>query len=170
MAKRYKLVDPLQSGTSERVLVTDWSKCAFCQEDTSEVLHCPAESWWNTLGAGYKTISDLLVGFSRIGCLPRTMDLSRLDDGEGIEATLQQHKAKWHDSCRLWYNKTQLQHAEKRKRPTEDVTDACTKVTYSLTSLLKIDTGPLTWHGLTEREPICCLCWVPEGELCHEEV
>ena len=91
--------------------------------------HCPAEFRQNTLGAGYKTISDLLVGFSSIGCLPRTMDLSHLDDGERIEATLQQHKAKWHDSCRLRYNKTQLQLAEKRKRPTEDVADASMKFT-----------------------------------------
>lgn len=79
MAKKYKVVDPFDTGTSKRVLVTDWSKCAFCQEDSSEVLHCPAESRRNTSGAGYKTISDLLVGFSTIGCLPRTMDLSHLD-------------------------------------------------------------------------------------------
>ena len=129
MAKRYKVVDPLQSGTSKHVLLTDWSKCVFCQEDLSEVLHCPAESRRNTLGAGYKTISDLLVGFSRIGCLSKTIDLSRLDNGDGIEATLQQHKAKWHDTCRLGYNKTRLRRAEKRKRPTKDVANASKKFT-----------------------------------------
>ena len=118
MAKKYKAVDPLHTGTSKRLLVTDWSKCAFCQEGSSEVLHCPAESRQNTSGAGYKRISDLLVGFSTTGCLPRTMDLSHLDDGEGIEATVQQHKAKWHDSYRLQYNKTQLQRAEKRTSST----------------------------------------------------
>ena len=64
------------------------------------------------------------MGFSRIGCLLKTIDLSRLEDGDGIEATLQQNKAKWHDSCRLGYNKTQLQRAEKRKRSTEDVANA----------------------------------------------
>ena len=46
-----------------------------------------------------------MVSFSRIGCLPKTNDLSCLNDSDGIEATLQQHKAKWHDSCRLGYNK-----------------------------------------------------------------
>ena len=61
--------------------------------------------------------------------LTKTIDLSRLDDGEGIEATLQQHKAKWHNYCRLQYNKTKLQHAEKRKRPVEDATDAPKKFT-----------------------------------------
>jgi hypothetical protein len=80
-------------------------------------------------GAGYKTITDLLMGFNSIGCLPRTLNLSRLDDGDGIEATLRQHKAKWHDSCRLEYNKTKLQRAEKRKRPAEGDTDDSKKFT-----------------------------------------
>ena len=35
---------------------------------------------------------------------------------KGVEATLKKHKARWHDSCRLRYNKTQLGRAEKRKR------------------------------------------------------
>ncbi|KAG0714703.1 hypothetical protein GWK47_001512 [Chionoecetes opilio] len=120
MAKVYKVVDPLQPGTSTQGLETDWSKCVLCQEDTSEVLHCPAESTRATQGAGYKTIAELLVGFDRIGCLPTSINLSRLDDGNGIEETLQRHKAKWHDSCRLLYNRTKLQRAEKRKKPPED--------------------------------------------------
>ena len=60
------------------------------------------------------------------------MNSSRFDGGEGIEAALKQHKAKWHDSCRLQYNKTQLRRAEKRKRPIEDAADgaeACKRFT-----------------------------------------
>ena len=87
---------------------TDWSKCFLWQEDSTEVLHCPAESSRGTQGAGYSTIADLLKGFSAIGCLPKTVNLPWLDDGEGVEATLRKHKARWHDLCRLWYNKTQL--------------------------------------------------------------
>jgi len=118
MAKMYKVVVPLQPGASTLCPTTDWSKCALymCQEDTSEVLHCPAESKRGTQGAGYKTIADLLVGFSRIGCLPRTINLSHFDHGKGIEARLQQHNAKWHEWCRLEDNITQLRRAEKRKR------------------------------------------------------
>ncbi len=89
-------MDPLQSETSRNGHLTGWNKCIFYQEDLPEKLHCPAESRRNTMGAGYRTISDLLMDFSRIGCLPKTMDLSRLDDGNGIEPALQQHKAKWH--------------------------------------------------------------------------
>ena len=120
MAKIHKIVDPLGSQTSAQTVVTDWSKCFLCQEDTTEVLQCPAESRRGRQGAGYSTITDLLEGFSVIDSLPKTLNLSRLDDGEGVEVTLKEHKAKWHDSCRLRYNKTELQRAEKRKRQVDD--------------------------------------------------
>ena len=64
--------------------------------------------------------------------MPRTINLSRFDDGEGIEATLQQRKAKWHDLCRLEYNTTKLRLAEKRKRPIEDVGDVSKFTRHSL--------------------------------------
>ena len=94
--------------------------CVLCQENTSQVLRCPAESKRNTQGAGYKTIADLLKGFNVAGCLPRAINLSWFDDGEGIEVTLRKHKAKWHNSCRLQFNKTKLKCAEKRNRSKED--------------------------------------------------
>nr|CAD7429261.1 unnamed protein product [Timema monikensis] len=54
---------------------------------SSEVLRCPAETKRDTKEAGYKTMAEVLVGFSSVGCLPMTL-LSHLDEGEGIEATL----------------------------------------------------------------------------------
>ena len=43
MAKVYKVVD--QPGTSNVLcLTTNWNKCVLCQEDTPEVLRCPASS------------------------------------------------------------------------------------------------------------------------------
>ncbi len=85
MAKMYKVVDPSGISVSS---VTDWSKCFLSQEDSTEALRCPAESCRGTQGAGYSTIADLLKGFSAIGCLPKTLDLSQLDDSDGVEATL----------------------------------------------------------------------------------
>ena len=83
MAKVYKLVDHGQPGTSHN-LPTDWSKCILCQEDKTEVLRCPVESTRDKQGAGYTTIADLLLDFSKIGCLPRSLNLSRLDDGPSL--------------------------------------------------------------------------------------
>ncbi len=42
-------------------------------------------------GAGYKTIAELLVAFDKIGCLPRKLQLSQLDEGQGIEAAYRVH-------------------------------------------------------------------------------
>ena len=66
-------------------------------------------------------IAENLLAFEKLDCLPRTISLSQLDKGEGIEAGFQNHKAKWHDSCRLKFNKTELQRAEKRKVAPENI-------------------------------------------------
>ena len=68
------------------------------------------------------------MGFNRVGCCsPKIINLSRLADGIGIEAIFRQHKAKWHDSCKLQFNKTTLQRAEKRKSHNEDTTGVSKK-------------------------------------------
>jgi hypothetical protein len=98
------------------------------------VIHMVSPHFGDTQGAGYKTISDHLLSFIRIGHMSRSINLARLDEGEGIEATIRKHKAKWHDSCRLSnqsleYNKTKLQRAENRKRPMDDAVDELKKFT-----------------------------------------
>ena len=128
MAEVYKVVD--QPGTSNVLcLTTNWNKCVLCHEDTPEVLRCPASSKRDSEGVGYKTIADNIKGFDKVGCLPKTINLSRLDGGVGIETTFRQHQAKCHDSCRLQFNKTKLERAEKRKSRIEDNTAASKKFT-----------------------------------------
>jgi len=123
MAKNFKLLYPPQGGpstTATSMNQTDWKLCVLCQMDTTEPLHCPADSKRSTGGSGYQTLADNLLRFSEIDGLPKSLDMSRLDDGEGIESTFQHHRAKWHDSCRLQYNKTQLTRAEKRQTASGD--------------------------------------------------
>ena len=121
MAKLYKVVDPDEpSSSGKQCPTTDWNKCVLCQEDTDEMLTCLYNSARGTDRAGYRTIAEHLVAFDKISCLPRTLKLSQLDEGQGIEAAFRVHKAKWHDSCRLQYNKTKLQRAEKRKTHHDD--------------------------------------------------
>ena len=104
--------------------LTDWTECIICQKAATEALRCPAESKRGTQGAGYKNLADLLQGFRMAGELPKNLDLSRLDDGGGIEATLNEHKAKWQKPCRLRYNRTMLQRVEKRKLPPSEDDDS----------------------------------------------
>ncbi len=105
--------------TSGQCLTTNWDLCVVCQKETVEMLKCPANSARGAEGAGYKTLAKNLEAFDKIGSLPLTLKLSRLDEGQGIEATFRFRKAKWHDSCRLQFNKTKLQRAEKRKMSQE---------------------------------------------------
>ena len=100
MAKVYKVVrDPLQpvAATTDSCVIIHWKKCVLCQTNTSESLSCPADSKRDTKGAGYKTVAENLLGFEKLGCLPREISLSQLHEGEGTEASFHQHKAKWHE-------------------------------------------------------------------------
>ena len=76
MAKVYKIVDPLQPGTSKQHPETNWTKCVFYQEGSSVVLRCPVKFKCITQGSGYKKKNDLLVEFERIGCLPPLINQS----------------------------------------------------------------------------------------------
>ena len=60
------------------------------------------------MGAGYKTMSDLQIDFSKIGFLLKTRGLSCLDDGNGIKAAL--------TSGMIHADKTLLQHVQKVNR------------------------------------------------------
>ena len=77
----------------------DWSKCVFCQENTSEKRECPANSKQSNRGAGYITLQKDLESFYEVGELQ--LDLAKLDEGEGIVETLLKHNASWHKSCRV---------------------------------------------------------------------
>ena len=104
-------------GSSNKVSAgqsTDWSQCIFCQETTNENLACPAESKRKDVGAGYFTVADNVKKFEDLGSLPIALDISRLDEGNGIGATLLERAAKWHLSCKVKFNATNLKRAEKR--------------------------------------------------------
>ncbi len=51
---------------------------SLCQEHSTEVLHCPADSKRNSQGEGYTTMAGLLEGFEKISCLPRKMNLMKV--------------------------------------------------------------------------------------------
>ena len=49
------------------------------------------------------------------------LDLTLLDEGNGMEATFKEHMAKWHKSCYTKFNSTKLKRAEKKKSAPGDV-------------------------------------------------
>ncbi len=42
-----------------------------------------------------------LLELQELRQIPAELDLDRLDDGNGIEATLMTNRAQWHKTCRL---------------------------------------------------------------------
>ena len=95
----------------------DWSKCVFCQENSSEKRECPANSKQSNRGAGYITLQKDLESFYEAGELQ--LDLAKLDEGEGIAGTLLKHNASWHKSGRVKYNVTKLKRLERKRKPAE---------------------------------------------------
>ena len=117
MAKSFKLVDieselPSPSTNVQPVTITDWKLCLICQELKEEPLTCPSQSKRKDVGSGYSSLAESLIRFNELGQLP--IHLARLDEGNGIEMAMVANDAKYHQSCRLQYNKTKLQRVEKR--------------------------------------------------------
>lgn len=107
---------------------TNWSLCCLCQKDkrgeglTSTPSHHAPEH------DGYKMLARNIPMFSEINDMPLRIDPKRLDEGDGIEATLRKNMAKYHVSCRLLFNNTKLQRAQKRhssSQTSETETGAC---------------------------------------------
>ena len=99
---------------------TDWNLCVVCQGSKAETLQCPVDSKRSDVGAGYKTLAENIQQFNQLGCMPVQINLSRLDEGDGIESTFLHYRARWHKSCYLLFNSTKLNRAKKRHAPTPD--------------------------------------------------
>ena len=76
---------------------------------------CPADYSDRLKGARYKTIAEALQAFNDLGCLPEDVNLTCMDDGDGLEQTFVSRRAKFHTSCSLKFNKNEIQRATKRK-------------------------------------------------------
>ena len=57
------------------------------------------------MGSSYVSLAEDLTRFHILQHIPMDLKLERLNDHDGIESTLLRHKAGWHKSCRLKFNK-----------------------------------------------------------------
>ena len=108
MAKRHILVDTPPSKQLKVSRTTNWNICVLCQEDTGATLQCPVNSKRGYTGHGYISLAANLTKFSELGQIPMNIDIATLNDGDGIELTLQRHSARWHKACRLKVNHISL--------------------------------------------------------------
>jgi len=71
----------------------------------------------------YTNIATNVPLFQAMNALPIILDPARLDEGGGIEQTLRNNTAKYHQSCRLMFNNSELQRAQKRTLSAFDLPD-----------------------------------------------
>ena len=93
---------------------TDWTKCCLCQEVKKEGLKSLQANPARRGTDGYVKLAMNSPLLHSLNALPIKLDPARLDEGGGIEETLRQKKAPYHESCRLLFNYTKLSRAEKR--------------------------------------------------------
>ena len=91
------------STSNEKQLLTDWTLYVLCQQTTSEYLQCSANSK-KKFADRWVTLANNLTRFQRCDSMPLSIDLTRIDEGYGIEANLKKNFAKWHKSCSLKFN------------------------------------------------------------------
>lgn len=158
--KKFKLVHGANSSDFPTPKAIDWTLCCLCQAATSERLICPARSKKSNIGAGYKSVGDNLATFQQIRKKPVPVDISLLDEGEGISQTLEKHEACWHSSCRLNCSSSRIARTQSATKSDED-----------------IDTDtPTTSHYIRSRShgkpavSTCFFCDKPETkeELLHD--
>ena len=134
--------------------VTDWELCVICQESNKEGLQCPADSRRADKGAGYKTLADNLKQFADLGYMPKDVNLSRLDEGDGIAAAFFKHRARYHKSCYALFNSTKLKRAQKRKSEAPDEPLAGGKFTRSNALAYTKDTSPSCFLCESDKQPL----------------
>ena len=122
--------------------VTDWELCVICQESNKKGLHGLADSRRADKRAGYKTLADNLKQFADLGYTPKDVNLSRLDEGDGIPAAFFKHRAGYHKSFYALFNSTKLKRAQKRKSEAPDEPLAGGKFTRSNALAYTKDTSP----------------------------
>ena len=92
--------------------ITDWNKCCLCQSEKGEALKSPPIRYETSEDQdGYSMIARNVPLFKEINQMPIIIDPKRLDEGKGIEETLRQNNAKYHQSCRLMFINSKIERA-----------------------------------------------------------
>lgn len=82
--------------------------------------------------------------------MPMELNVNRLDDGDGVEATLRTHSAQWHKKCRLKFNKKKFDQQSRGESASGQ---------QSSTGTPTVHTRSAAAHRLPQStEPICFFC------------
>ena len=76
------------------------------------------------------------------------IDVRRINDGNGFQATMMRHQASWHKTCRLKFNHTKLDRLNEKLLQEKDLQGMQTRSTYETFDL---------------KDAICIFCDQPAG-------
>ena len=128
MSKKFKLAP---QASSVPVQPANWDICALCQ--------VPGGTLISPSAMGYSSLTTNLCSLHELNKVPLNMNISRLDDGDGMEETLVSHKAKWHKACYVMCNATKVERA--RRMQERDCQE--------------MDHSPLKQHLRSASTPVC---------------
>ena len=152
MAKRRKLASQASS-----LAPTNWNICALCQEHIGDLI-CPTEQ-------GYSSLASNISSLHELNKVQLNINISRLNEGCGIEATLNKRKAKWHKSCYVLCNAAKVDRARKASlKGTEQGTTS----SFSPVKIhhLRVKSAPLCDNGKSSSaQQICLFCQDSSGDL-----
>ena len=102
------------SSKAKNFTETNYELCALCQKEIDDDIMNPSEHKGLNRASGYATLAKNLPEFNKI---------DRINDGSGIENTLQKNKAFYHKSCYKQFCNMKLERAQKQacKRKIEDI-------------------------------------------------
>ena len=121
MAKRVLLLDnstPYKSN-AKKVATINWKLCVLCQEEKNEPLSYPNGRTGATSQSAYISIATEMTKLNDLGVMPNNLDIDLINDGSGIQQTLEKYKAGYHRKCRLKFS-TVLNRTEKKIKKKSD--------------------------------------------------
>ncbi len=119
-------------------------------------------------GRGYQTLADNLTHLHELDSLPLHIDISRLDDGTGIEDCLSKHHAKWHKRCYVMCNKSKVERAKKRLAKRDPSEEYHSPIKKKLRSSLPTATTSSTGDAECAEGRLCFFCGLQQDAKCHK--
>ena len=130
-------------------LLTDWKICCLCQKKTKEKLRYVSNIKPHLIHH-LDELSNNIEEFYSLGALPIPIDPKRLNHGDGIVTTLRDNNACYHFSCKLLFNRQNLQRAHDKCDPKKRKSDAACEATREKRKRFE------------KSEPTCFICEVKD--------
>ena len=123
--------------------------CILCQEDGGALI--------NPTAKGYTKLATNLKALDELNKLPLNINISRLDEGDGIEETLAKRQSKWHKVCYVLCNDDKVKRAKESQICMDTIESP---VKHQLRS-----SGSSSCNIEETQQPSCLFCGDTTGDM-----